>query len=91
MLSPLDMETVLGSVRKTHRLLVAHEACRTGGLGGEIAAQVAESVFDELDAPVGRVGAPHSPMPYSGSGKDGHSYPRADSHSGTCYHNARMN
>ena len=65
MLSPLDMETVLDSVRKTHRLLVAHEACRRGGIGGEIAAQVAESVFDELDAPIGRVGAPHSPMPYS--------------------------
>jgi pyruvate/2-oxoglutarate/acetoin dehydrogenase E1 component len=64
-LSPLDMETVLGSVRKTHRLLVVHEACRTGGLGGEIAAQVAESAFDELDAPVGRVGSLDSPMPYS--------------------------
>jgi pyruvate/2-oxoglutarate/acetoin dehydrogenase E1 component len=64
-LSPLDMDTVLDSVRKTHRLLVAHEACVTGGFGGEIAARVAEQAFDELDAPVGRVGALDSPIPYN--------------------------
>ena len=63
-LKPLDIETVLSSVRKTHRLLVVHEACLTGGLGGEISAQVTERAFDELDAPVARVGALDSPMPY---------------------------
>ncbi len=66
-LRPLDIETVLASVRKTHRLLVVHEACLTGGLGGEIAAQVAERAFDELDAPIGRVGALDSPIPYNGA------------------------
>jgi len=63
-LKPLDIETVLSSVRKTHRLLVVHEACLTGGLGGEISAQVTERAFDELDAPVARVGALDSPIPY---------------------------
>ena len=63
-LKPLDIETVLSSVRKTHRLLVVHEACLTGGFGGEISAQVTERAFDELDAPVARVGALDSPIPY---------------------------
>ena len=63
-LKPLDIETVLHSVRKTHRLLVVHEACLTGGFGGEISAQVTERAFDELDAPVARVGALDSPIPY---------------------------
>jgi pyruvate dehydrogenase E1 component beta subunit len=52
-------------VRKTHRALVAHEAVRFGGIGGEIAAQIQEEAFDYLDAPVGRVGAPFSPVPFS--------------------------
>lgn len=64
-LQPLDIETIATSVRKTHRALVAHEAVRFGGIGGEIAAQIQEQAFDYLDAPVGRVGAPFSPVPFS--------------------------
>jgi acetoin:2,6-dichlorophenolindophenol oxidoreductase subunit beta len=64
-LQPLDIETIATSVRKTHRALVAHEAVRYGGIGGEIAAQIQEQAFDYLDAPVGRVGAPFSPVPFS--------------------------
>ncbi|MGI8554582.1 MAG: alpha-ketoacid dehydrogenase subunit beta [Dehalococcoidia bacterium] len=64
-LQPFDLETVAASVRKTHRALVAHEAVRFGGIGGEIAAQIQEEAFDYLDAPVGRVGAPFSPVPFS--------------------------
>ena len=62
---PLDTETILTSVRKTHRALVVHEAVRFGGIGAEIAATIQENVFDDLDAPVGRIGAPFSPVPFS--------------------------
>jgi len=62
---PFDTETVVASVKKTHRALVVHEAVRFGGIGGEIAAQIQEHAFDYLDAPVGRVGAPFSPVPFS--------------------------
>ena len=64
-LQPLDMETVLASVRKTGRAVVVHEAVRFAGLGGEVAAQIQEQAFDDLDAPVARVGAPFSPVPFS--------------------------
>ncbi|MEC9278887.1 MAG: alpha-ketoacid dehydrogenase subunit beta [Chloroflexota bacterium] len=64
-LQPLDTETILTSVRKTHRALVVHEAVRFGGVGAEIAAQIQENAFDDLDAPVGRIGAPFSPVPFS--------------------------
>ena len=64
-LQPLDTDAVIASVRKTHRALVVHEAVRFGGMGGEIAAQIQELAFDDLDAPVGRVGAPFSPVPFS--------------------------
>lgn len=64
-LQPLDIESIAASVRKTHRALVAHEAVRFGGIGGEIAAQIQEEAFDYLDAPVGRVGAPFAPVPFS--------------------------
>ena len=64
-LQPFDTATVVESVRKTHRALVAHEAVRFGGIGAEIAAQIQEEAFDYLDAPVGRVGAPFSPVPFS--------------------------
>ena len=59
------MDTVIESVAKTHRAVVVHEAVRFGGLGGEIASQIQELAFDELDAPVSRVGAPFSPVPFS--------------------------
>ena len=62
---PLDMETVLASVRKTNRAVVVHEAVRFGGIGGEIAAGIMEQAFDWLDAPVRRLGAPEMPVPYN--------------------------
>ena len=64
-LRPLDMETVLGSVRKTHRALVVEETWRTGGFGAEIAAQIQEHAFDYLDAPIARLAGEEVPMPYS--------------------------
>ncbi|MCC6383167.1 MAG: alpha-ketoacid dehydrogenase subunit beta [Dehalococcoidia bacterium] len=64
-LQPLDIETIVASVRKTHRALVVHEAVRFGGFGAEVAAQIQELAFDHLDAPVGRVGAPFAPVPFS--------------------------
>ena len=64
-LQPMDTDTVIESVAKTHRAVVVHEAVRFAGLGGEIAAQIQELAFDDLDAPVARVGAPFSPVPFS--------------------------
>jgi acetoin:2,6-dichlorophenolindophenol oxidoreductase subunit beta len=64
-LSPLDIDTVLASVRKTNRVIIAHEAVRFGGFGAEVAAQIQEYAFDYLDAPVGRVAAPYSPVPFT--------------------------
>ncbi len=64
-LVPLDLEAIVASVRKTHRLVVAHEAVAHGGFGAEIVAQVQEAAFDDLDAPVERVGAPFAPVPFS--------------------------
>ena len=64
-LLPLDKETILASVGKTNRLLVVHEDTCTGGIAGEIAASVFEGAFDELDAPVMRVTALDTPVPYS--------------------------
>jgi 2-oxoisovalerate dehydrogenase E1 component len=63
-LVPLDTGLVAGSVAKTHRLVVAHEAVQFCGFGAEIAAHVAQHCFWDLDAPVVRVGAPSHPMPY---------------------------
>jgi 2-oxoisovalerate dehydrogenase E1 component beta subunit len=64
-LVPLDEETLLASVAKTGRALVLHEAPRTGGFGGEIAATIAEKAFEYLEAPIVRVTAPDTPVPYS--------------------------
>ena len=64
-LNPLDLDTILTSVRKTNRLVVAHEACVRGGFGAEVAAQVQEKGFDYLDAPIARVGALDAPIPYN--------------------------
>jgi len=64
-LLPLDRETILGSVKKTNRLLVVHEDTRTGGIAGEIAAIVCEEAFGYLDAPISRVTALDTPVPYS--------------------------
>jgi acetoin:2,6-dichlorophenolindophenol oxidoreductase subunit beta len=62
---PLDTETIVASVRRTNRVVVVHEAVTFGGLGAEIAAQIQDVAFDHLDAPVMRVGAPFSPVPFS--------------------------
>ncbi len=64
-MQPLDTETIVESVKKTNRVVVVHEAVRFGGLGAEVAAQIQEHAFDYLDAPVGRVAAPFSPVPFS--------------------------
>ena len=64
-LVPLDLEAIVESVSRTHRLVVAHEAVVHGGFGAEIAAQVQAAAFDELDAPIERVGAPFAPVPFS--------------------------
>jgi acetoin:2,6-dichlorophenolindophenol oxidoreductase subunit beta len=64
-LSPLDTDTVVASVKKTNRVVVVHEAVRFGGFGAEIAAQIQEYAFDYLDAPVGRIAAPFSPIPFT--------------------------
>jgi pyruvate/2-oxoglutarate/acetoin dehydrogenase E1 component len=64
-LLPLDRETILASVKKTNRLLVVHEDTRTGGIAGEIAAIVCEEAFGYLDAPISRVTALDTPVPYS--------------------------
>jgi acetoin:2,6-dichlorophenolindophenol oxidoreductase subunit beta len=62
---PLDSEAILASIRRTNRALVVHEAVTFGGIGAEIAAQIQEEAFDYLDAPVLRLGAPFSPVPFS--------------------------
>jgi pyruvate dehydrogenase E1 component beta subunit len=64
-LVPLDMPTIAASVSKTHRVVIAHEAVQSGGVGAEIAARVGSELFDELDAPVTRVGCPFSPIPFA--------------------------
>ena len=64
-LVPLDLAAIVDSVQRTKRLVVAHEAVRHGGVGAEIAAAVQELAFDDLDAPVVRVGAPFQPIPLS--------------------------
>ncbi len=64
-LVPLDIDAILESVGRTHRLVVAHEAVEHGGFGAEIVAQVQSASFDELDAPIARVGAPFTPVPFS--------------------------
>jgi len=64
-ISPLDEATLLKSVAKTRRAVVVHEAVRRFGVGAEIAAMLNEHLFSELKAPVQRVGANHSPVPFS--------------------------
>jgi 2-oxoisovalerate dehydrogenase E1 component beta subunit len=62
---PWDKAAVLESVRKTSKVLVLHEDTRTGGFGAEISATIAEDAFEDLDAPVKRVAAPDTPVPFS--------------------------
>ncbi|HLQ34766.1 MAG TPA: alpha-ketoacid dehydrogenase subunit beta [Chloroflexota bacterium] len=62
-LAPLDLDTILESVKKTGRAVTAHEAWKIGGFGAEISAELAEEGFGYLKAPIVRVGAPHTPIP----------------------------
>lgn len=62
---PWDEAAVLASLSKTHRLMIVHEAVEAFGVGAEIAARMADIGFDELDAPIVRVAAPFSPVPFS--------------------------
>ena len=64
-LVPLDKEAILNSVRKTNRLLIAHEAVERGGFGAELSALVAREAFDYLDAPIERVAALPVPLPFA--------------------------
>jgi pyruvate/2-oxoglutarate/acetoin dehydrogenase E1 component len=64
-LVPLDLETIVRSVEKTNRLVIAHEAVEHGGFGAEILAEVQAVAFDHLDGPIERVGAPFVPVPLS--------------------------
>jgi pyruvate dehydrogenase E1 component beta subunit len=64
-LTPLDKATITGSVKKTGRLVIVSEDCRTGGVSAEIAALVAEEALDYLDAPIKRVASPDTPIPFS--------------------------
>lgn len=76
-ISPLDRDTILESVAKTHRLVIAHDAVKPFGFGAEVAAMVAEEALDELDAPIKRVTPPFAPVPFSPSLEAAY-YPQAD-------------
>ena len=64
-LNPLDMDTILNSIQKTNRVIIAHEDNLTGGFGGEIAAKIADQGFEFLDAPVKRVASKDIPIAYA--------------------------
>ena len=64
-LSPLDTESIVASVKKTHRLLIAHEDKVFGGFGGELAAIAASECFPWLDAPIERVGSEFTPVGFN--------------------------
>jgi len=64
-LKPFDYDTVINSIKKTGKLLIVHEACRTGGIGAEISSRIVEQAFDHLDAPIKIVASKDSPIPYS--------------------------
>jgi pyruvate/2-oxoglutarate/acetoin dehydrogenase E1 component len=66
-IQPWDEAAVFESVARTHRAVIVHEAVQAFGVGAEIAARIAEDAFDELDAPVVRVGAPFMPVPFASS------------------------
>lgn len=70
-LAPLDLDCVIASIRKTGRVLIAHEAVTRGGLGAEIAAQLQQATFKELVAPIARVGGPFAPVGASPELEDG--------------------
>ena len=65
-LLPLDMDAVYATVKKTHRVILLHEDCLTGGIGGELSALIAENCFEDLDAPIMREGSLDTPVPFDG-------------------------
>lgn len=69
-LLPLDTETIYQSVRKTGRVLILHEDCLTGGIGGELSALITENCFAELDAPVKRLASLDTPVPFAAELED---------------------
>ena len=71
-IQPWDEAAVFASVARTHRVVVVHEAVQAFGVGAEIAARIASDAFDELDAPVLRVGAPFMPVPFARSLEQGY-------------------
>ena len=64
-LNPLDRDAILASVEKTGKVLIAHEATRSCGVGAEVASLISEEAFESLDAPVRRLTAPDVPIPFS--------------------------
>jgi len=64
-LNPLDVKTIIASIKKTGRAVVVEEGWKTGGVGGEIVSLIMENAFDYLDAPVRRVSGKDVPMPYA--------------------------
>lgn len=64
-LVPLDIETIISSVRKTKRVVIVHEACERAGVGAELLAQIQEKAFDYLDAPIARVTGKNIPIPFA--------------------------
>ncbi len=77
-IQPWDETAVLDSLRRTHRLLIVHEAVEAFGVGAEIAARMADIGFDELDAPIARVAAPFVPVPFAPSLEDQYQPQEAD-------------
>ena len=70
-LAPLDRDAILDAARRTGKVLIVHEDNLTGGIGGEIAAIIAEHAFNDLDAPIRRLAAPDVPaMPFNGGMED---------------------
>jgi pyruvate/2-oxoglutarate/acetoin dehydrogenase E1 component len=64
-LTPFDKDTIIASVKKTGRIVIVSEDCKTAGVSAEIAAVVAEDAIDYLDAPIKRVAEPDTPIPFS--------------------------
>jgi len=64
-LKPLDEEAILESARKTGRVIIVHEACKRGGIGGDLAAMISEEAYDDLDGPVLRVCGKNTQIPYN--------------------------
>jgi pyruvate dehydrogenase E1 component beta subunit len=76
--APLDMDTVLSSVKKTGRAVVVHEAVKSFGVGAEVSARIHESLFRELKAPVQRVASKDSPVPFAKQLESAFLYSHAD-------------